>query len=145
MHWLTRLMQNLTMVSGGETVCPSFRGRDQTTYLWFRPALLSPLLFSRRAVREWCRLNFSAWYDHCLSHRAHGACHQNQCVFFFPFPWRTIQFLETRRIPTMCGNSSSILREGWKALDTLGRKPLDPCSEVITLGMDNHHLTRLSL
>lgn len=26
----------------------------------------------------------------------------------------------------MCGNSSSILRGGWKALDTLGRKPLDP-------------------
>lgn len=91
-----------------------------------RSPLLSPLLFSQRAVREWCRLNFSAWYDHSLSHRAHGACHQNQCVFFFSFPWWTIQLLETRRIPTMCGNSSSILRGGWKALDTLGRKPLDP-------------------
>lgn len=87
MHWLTRLMQNLTMVSGGETISLSFRGRDQTTYLWFRPrsSLLSSLLFSQRAVREWCRLNFSAWYDHSLSHRAHGACHQNQCVFSFLF------------------------------------------------------------
>lgn len=40
-------------------------------------------------------------------------------------PWRTIQFLKTEHIHNVW-NSSSILRGGWKALDTLGRKPLDP-------------------
>lgn len=47
-------------------------------------------------------------------------------LFFFSLDWRSSLFGEAQRSSTMRGNPSSTLRGGgWKALGTLGRKPLD--------------------
>ena len=115
----------------GCNVWKTFEGEMRKAYLRIQPRspLSSPL--SQGAVREWCGLNFCAALGggHRVSHCAWCLSPHAVLFFFFFFfflDWRSSLFGEAQRSSTMRGNPSSTLRGGgWKALGTLGRKPLD--------------------
>lgn len=70
--------------------------QKRSTSLPVIPTPLCSLLFSQRADREWCRLNFRAWYVHRLLSSRAWCLPLKPVRLFFPHPpWRTIQFLET--------------------------------------------------
>lgn len=112
------------------------------------PALLSPplsssLLFSQRAVREWCRLNFSAWYVlRLLSSRA-WCLPLKPVRLFFPPPSAENYSVSKDRAYPQCVETRLLYCAGdGKPLIPWEGNPWIQYSEVITLRQDSHHLTR---
>lgn len=144
MYWVTDQMQSRYLredekpFSGeiNQPTCDCDQALLHSSLLFF-------LLFSPRAVREWCRLNFSAWYVHRLLSLCAWCRHWNRCVCFFP-PSSDNYSVSTHRAHPQCVETRFLLYRagGGKPLIAWEGNPWILCSEVITLRVDSRHLMR---